>query len=75
MSKILTNAAIFKYKEQGYHFPLRILDDDQVAQNRHYLESFESAQGNPLEAPNATSRTCCSSGSTISCGSRRFWMR
>ena len=48
MPKILSAAAIEQYKRDGYCFPLKVLDDGEVAANRVQLERFEGAQGKPL---------------------------
>ncbi len=49
MSKLLNENAIAQYNRDGYYFPVRILDDDQVAANRTLLENFETTQGKPIE--------------------------
>ena len=49
MSKLLNENAIVQYNREGYYFPVRILDDEQVAANRARLEKFEAAQGSPIE--------------------------
>ena len=49
MSKLLNENAIAQYNREGYYFPVRILDDEQVAANRARLEKFEAAQGSPIE--------------------------
>ncbi len=49
MPKVLTEDAIGQYHREGYFFPVRILDDEQVAANRRRLEEFESRQGKPVE--------------------------
>ncbi len=48
MPKILSARAIEQYQQDGYWFPLRVLDDEQVAANRSKLTAFEKAQGKPL---------------------------
>ena len=48
MSKILDENAIAQYNRDGYCFPVRILDDEQVAANRGRLEKFEATQGSPI---------------------------
>ena len=48
MPKILTELAITRYKQDGYFFPLLILDENQVAANRAHLEAFEASQGEPI---------------------------
>ena len=49
MPKVLTEDAIGQYHREGYFFPVRILDDEQVAANRRRLEDFEARQGKPVE--------------------------
>jgi non-heme Fe2+,alpha-ketoglutarate-dependent halogenase len=49
MSRVLTDAAMAQYRDQGYYFPLPVLGDDEVARLRGKLEDFESAQGHPIE--------------------------
>ena len=49
MPKILSEAAIAQYRRDGYCFPVRILDDGEVAANRRKLETFEASQGHPIE--------------------------
>ena len=49
MPKILSEAAIAQYRRDGYCFPVRILDDGEVAANRQKLEAFEASQGHPIE--------------------------
>ena len=48
MPKILTEPAIARYKQDGYLFPLLILDENQVAANRAHLEAFEASLGEPI---------------------------
>ena len=48
MSKVLNESAIAQYKREGYYFPVKILDDEQVAANRARLEKFEVDQGSPI---------------------------
>ena len=49
MPKVLSEDAIEQYHREGYFFPVRILDDEQVAANRKRLEAFEARQSKPLE--------------------------
>ncbi len=49
MTKILNADAITQYEQEGYYFPLRILDDAQVTAKRKQLEDFETTQGKALE--------------------------
>lgn len=48
MPKLLKENEIDQFHQEGYFFPLRILDDAQVAFNRSQLEQFESSQGKPI---------------------------
>ena len=48
MSKLLNENAIAQYGRDGYYFPVRVLDDEQVAANRARLEQFEADQGSPI---------------------------
>lgn len=49
MTRVLTQAALAQYREQGYTFPVPVFEDDEVARLRGKLEAFESAQGHPLQ--------------------------
>ena len=48
MSKILNEKAIEQYNREGYYFPVKILNEEQVASNRTLLETFEATQGKPV---------------------------
>ena len=48
MPKLLNENAIAQYNREGYYFPVKILDDEQVAVNRARLERFEDDQGIPI---------------------------
>ena len=48
MPKLLNEEAIVQYNRDGHYFPVRILDDKQVAASRTLLEDFEAAQGKPI---------------------------
>ena len=48
MPKVLTEAAITQYMQDGYFSPLRVLDESQVATDRGYLEAFEASHGEPI---------------------------
>ena len=48
MPKLMSNDAIAQYRDDGYYFPIKILDDEQVATSRAQLEKFESDQGQPI---------------------------
>lgn len=48
MSKLLNENAIAQYNRDGYYFPVRVLDDEQVTANRARLEKFEADQGSTI---------------------------
>ena len=48
MPKLMTDAAVAQYHQDGYYFPLQVLNDEQVAACRTQLEEFESTQGEPI---------------------------
>ena len=64
MPKVLSEDAIAQYHREGYFFPVRILDDEQVAANRRRLEDFEARQGKPVEARSGANLISCSNGLT-----------
>lgn len=51
MPKILSDAAIKQYREEGYYTPVSVLSDAEVAWNRAQLERFEAEQGHPVQGP------------------------
>lgn len=48
MPKILTNEQIHHYRQQGYVFPIRVMDEARAADYRALLERFEAEQGVPV---------------------------
>ena len=48
MPKILSSQAIEQYQCDGYYFPLKVLDDNEVTASRAQLERFEKSQDQPL---------------------------
>ncbi len=48
MPKLLTESAVEKFNREGYYFPVKILDDEEVVAKRALLETFEATQGKPL---------------------------
>ena len=48
MPKQLTPDAIAQFIRDGYYFPVKILDDQQVATCRKNLEAYERTQGQPI---------------------------
>ena len=49
MPKVLSEAAITQYREDGYFFPTTIMSADETGRLRTQLETFESKQGRPIE--------------------------
>ena len=48
MPKILTDAQIDQYRQQGYVFPIRVMEEARAADYRAQLERFEAEQGGPV---------------------------
>jgi hypothetical protein len=48
MPKSLSDAAITQCKDDGYYFPLRVIDESAAAGCRANLEAFEAKQGEPI---------------------------
>jgi phytanoyl-CoA dioxygenase PhyH len=48
MLKVLSQAAIERYRRDGYYFPLPVLSADEARGYRRRLEAFEAEQGGPL---------------------------
>lgn len=48
MPKILTDGQIAQYRQEGYVFPIRVMDEARAADYRAVLERFESDQGAPV---------------------------
>ena len=48
MGRVLTDAAVEQYRDQGYYFPIPILGEEEVSGLRARLETFEAAQGQPI---------------------------
>ncbi|MCY4369466.1 MAG: phytanoyl-CoA dioxygenase family protein [bacterium] len=48
MPKILTDAQIDQYRQQGYVFPIRVMEQARAADYRAHLERFEAEQGGPV---------------------------
>ena len=49
MSRVLSDAAMAQYREHGYYFPIPVLEQAEVSRLRAKLETFEAAQGHPVE--------------------------
>ncbi len=50
MPKLLSEAAVRQYHEQGYHLPVRVMTAEQAAAYRGRLERFEADTGGPLKS-------------------------
>ena len=48
MPKVLTDAQIDQYRQQGYVFPIRVMEEARAADYRAHLERFEAEQGGPV---------------------------
>ena len=48
MLKRLTEEQTARYREEGFVFPIRVMDEDRAADYRRLLEEFEAAQGGPV---------------------------
>lgn len=48
MPKRLTDAQVEQYRGQGFTFPIDVFSEDEVARFRNNLETYEAAQGRPL---------------------------
>ena len=48
MPRILSDADVTQYRDEGYFFPVRVLSDKQVSDCRRQFEEFESSQGQPI---------------------------
>ena len=51
MPKRLTDAAIARYRQDGYYVPISVLDPAEAAAMRHALETFEARSGETLKGP------------------------
>ena len=49
MSKCLSKEAIDQFINEGYFFPVSLLNEVEVYEIRRHLETFEAEQGHPLE--------------------------
>ena len=51
MPKSLTEDVVKQYREQGYYFPLKVIDDTRTAECRANLEAFAIAAGGGAPYP------------------------
>lgn len=50
MSKSLTEQEVALYRQRGYHFPVDVLSQAEVADFRGRLEAYEARSGGPIKA-------------------------
>jgi non-haem Fe2+, alpha-ketoglutarate-dependent halogenase len=50
MKKTLTEREVSLYRERGYHFPVDVLSQAEVADFRGRLEAYEARSGGPIKA-------------------------
>lgn len=49
MPKILSEEAVAAFRRDGYHFPIRVMPEAEIAQYRDQLEAYERRSGGPLQ--------------------------
>ena len=49
MTKSLTAEAVEKYRDDGFHFPVRVMSEDEARGYRAKLEAFEASQGGRIK--------------------------
>src|SRR5581483_1385215 len=49
MPKVLSEAEVAAYRDNGYHFPVNALSDSEVATFRKRLEDYEAESGGPIK--------------------------
>src|ERR1700748_1861304 len=49
MTKSLSEREVANYRERGYHFPLEVLTEREVAEFRGKLEDYEASTGGPIK--------------------------
>jgi ectoine hydroxylase-related dioxygenase (phytanoyl-CoA dioxygenase family) len=49
MTKMLTDREISGYRQHGYHFPVNVLSEAEVAEFRGKLEKYEAQTGGPIK--------------------------
>ncbi len=49
MSKVLSEADVASYRQNGYHFPIDALSASEVAAFRNKLETYEAESGGPIK--------------------------
>ena len=50
MPKLLSPSAIAQFERDGFYFPIRVMSADDAAHYRHCLESYEAANGTPIQS-------------------------
>jgi hypothetical protein len=51
MPRLLTNAQVRQYEQDGFTGPVRVFDAAEAARLRGQLEAVEAAQGHPMRFP------------------------
>src|SRR5438552_6569836 len=49
MTKLLSESEVTSYREHGYHFPVNVLSESEVAEFRGKLEDYEARSGGPIK--------------------------
>ena len=49
MTKLLSDSEVTNYRERGYHFPVDVLSESEVAEFRDKLEDYEARSGGPIK--------------------------
>ena len=49
MTKCLSESEVQNYRERGYHFPVDVLSESEVAEFRGKLEDYEARTGGPIQ--------------------------
>ena len=51
MPKVLSGATVKRFRETGYHFPVRVLTATEADGYRRHLEAYEARTGGPISGP------------------------
>ena len=49
MTKMLSESEVKNYQQRGYHFPVDVLTQSEVADFRGKLEEYEARTGGPIQ--------------------------
>lgn len=75
MTRLLTPDQVTAYERDGFVFPVDVLTPAEVSAFRGELEAWERQRGAPIDFPEKSKPTCCSTGPTGWCTTRRCWTR